>query len=45
VTTVLEVTEHGGMVIFRFIQWDQLGELEPAVVTKEFAAKRQEKKS
>jgi hypothetical protein len=33
------LAELGGIVIFKFIPWDQL---EPAVVTREFAAKRQE---
>ena len=30
------------IAIFQFIPWDQLGQLDPAVVTREFPAKRQE---
>lgn len=28
-------------MIFQFIRWDQLGQLDPAVVTREFATKQQ----
>jgi len=30
----------GGIVIFQFIPWDQFGQIDPAVVTTEVAAKR-----
>ena len=36
------LAELGCIVIFQFITWDKLGQLDLAVVTREFSAKRQE---
>jgi len=35
------VAELGCIVIFQIIPWDQLGQLDPAVVASEFSSKRQ----